>query len=162
MKHQAEFVKDASGKKLNVTREFNAPVEKVWKAWTTADILDKWWAPKPYVNKTKSMDFKEGGSWLYSMTSPQGESHWCRVDYKTITPQQNYNADSTFCDEDGNINKALPNMNWFNEFKSTPTGAKVQVTLTFDNEEALEAIVKMGFKEGLSMGLDNLDEVLAL
>ncbi len=64
---QTTISKDAANKKLIVVREFDAPLEQVWKAWTDKDILDKWWAPKPWKAKTKSMDFREGGAWLYSM-----------------------------------------------------------------------------------------------
>jgi uncharacterized protein YndB with AHSA1/START domain len=41
------FEKDLSAKKIHVIREFNAPIEKVWKAWTDPDLLEKWWGPKP-------------------------------------------------------------------------------------------------------------------
>ena len=61
------FEKDLAAKKIHVVREFNAPIEKVWKAWTDPDILQKWWGPKPWVAVTKSMDFTVGGAWLYSM-----------------------------------------------------------------------------------------------
>ncbi len=64
---QTTISKDAANKKLIVVREFDAPLEQVWKAWTDSNILDKWWAPKPWKAKTKSMDFREGGTWLYSL-----------------------------------------------------------------------------------------------
>jgi uncharacterized protein YndB with AHSA1/START domain len=58
---------------LIVTREFDANSDLVWKAWTTAELLDQWWAPKPYRAETKSLDFREGGVWLYAMVSPENE-----------------------------------------------------------------------------------------
>ncbi len=61
---QTTISKDAANKKLIVVREFDAPLEEVWKAWTDSNILDKWWAPKPWKAKTKTMDFREGGLWL--------------------------------------------------------------------------------------------------
>ena len=64
---QTTISKDAANKKLIVVREFDAPLEEVWKAWTEKDLLDQWWAPKPWKAKTKTMDFREGGIWLYSM-----------------------------------------------------------------------------------------------
>ena len=50
-------------------------LELLWNAWTTSELLDKWWAPRPYVTKTKSMEFKKGGTWLYAMVSPANEIH---------------------------------------------------------------------------------------
>lgn len=160
MKHLTEILKDASGNKLNITREFNAPVDKVWKAWTTAELLDKWWAPGPWTNHTKSMDFREGGRWLYNMTGPEGDKHWCLLDYKTIVPQQSFIGVDAFCDEEGNKNPAFPGSEWYNQFKSTASGSKVEIVITFESEAALQKIVEMGFKEGFSMGLNNLDELL--
>ena len=54
---ETKITRDPSGKKLIVTREFNAPLEKVWRAWTESSLLDEWWAPRPYKTETKSMDF---------------------------------------------------------------------------------------------------------
>jgi len=65
MKNEASFEKDLKNKRLTVSRAFNAPLELVWKAWTESEILDQWWAPKPYRAETKSMDFRKGGMWAY-------------------------------------------------------------------------------------------------
>ena len=70
------FEKDLAAKKIHVVREFNAPVEKVWKAWTDPDMLEKWWGPKPWVAKTKTMDFTAGGVWLYAMEGPENQKPW--------------------------------------------------------------------------------------
>ncbi|PTQ99539.1 uncharacterized protein YndB with AHSA1/START domain [Mucilaginibacter yixingensis] len=156
-----EIVKDANNKQLHVTREFAAPVEKVWKAWTEPELLDKWWAPRPWRTETKTMDFSEGGAWLYSMVGPEGERHWCRADYKSITPGSEYSAVDAFCDENGTPSGMAPSMSWHLRFSSTATGTRVDITITFEKEEDLEAIVKMGFKEGFTMAHGNLDELLA-
>jgi uncharacterized protein YndB with AHSA1/START domain len=161
MTHTTEILKDPHGRQLNITREFSAPVEKVWKAWTEAEQLDKWWAPKPWKAITKSMDFKVGGFWLYCMAGPNGEKAWCRVDFTAINEGQSFEATATFSDEDGNIDKNFPPMHWHNEFMPTMSGSKVEIELSFNSEAGLEQIVKMGFKEGFSMGLGNLDELLA-
>ena len=47
MTNNFSFEADSTGKKIHIVREFNAPVEKIWKAWTDPEILDKWWGPKP-------------------------------------------------------------------------------------------------------------------
>ena len=69
------YAKDLPNKKMFVTREFAGTLEDVWEAWTDSNILDQWWAPKPWKAKTKTMDFREGGFWLYSMIGPDGSEH---------------------------------------------------------------------------------------
>jgi len=159
--NQTVLTKDIAGKKLLVTREFNAPVEQVWKAWTESELLDQWWAPKPWKAETKTMDFRVGGHWLYCMVGPDGTKQWCRMDYKNINPQQNYSASDAFCDENGKATGEMPIMNWNNEFKTTATGTRVDVEISFDDEGDLHKILEMGFEQGFSMAHDNLDELLA-
>ena len=152
--------KDVAGKKIIVIREFDAPVEEVWKAWTDSTILDLWWAPKPWKAKTKSMDFREGGTWLYSMVGPDGTDSWCRVDFKTIVPNKSYEGDDSFCDEHGNITHEIPGMHWNSEFSKTDTGTKVEVEITFASEADMEKIIEMGFEAGFTAAHGNLDELL--
>ncbi len=158
---QTVITKDVSGKKLFVLREFDGTPEQVWKAWTESNLLDQWWAPKPWKARTKTMNFKEGGSWLYSMEGPNGEKHWSRADYKSVVEQKSFTAVDTFCDEEGNATNEFPHMHWKNEFTKTETGTKVTVEITFDNENDLNKIIETGFKEGFTMAHSNLDELLA-
>ncbi|RYU91296.1 SRPBCC domain-containing protein [Mucilaginibacter terrigena] len=159
--HEAVFTKDIANKKLNVVRSFNAGLTQVWQAWTNAEILDQWWAPRPYKAITKSMDFTVGGQWLYSMKGPEGDEHFCRVDYKSIDPQKSISAASMFCDENGNVNPNFPVMCWKQDFSEANGVATVNVEITFDKIEDMETIIKMGFEGGFNMGLNNLDEYLA-
>jgi len=160
MSNETKIEKDPSGKKLIITRSFDATVDRVWKAWTEAELLDKWWAPRPYRAETKSMDFKVGGTWMYAMVSPEGTKQWCRVDYTAIEEGRSFSANNAFCDEDGNVSE-LSVGRWTNRFESSGDKTNAFMELAFDNEEDLERIVAMGFKEGFSMGLSNLDELLA-
>ena len=158
---QTEISKDLPNKKLNVVREFEAPVADVWKAWTDADTLDQWWAPRPWKAKTKSMDFKDGGTWIYSMNGPAGEVSWCCVDFSNITAGKSFGAAVSFCDEDGNKDASFPEMNWVAAFSAVGNDTKVEVEITFPTAADLEKIVGMGFSEGFTMAHGNLDEVLA-
>ncbi len=160
MSNETKIVKDPSGKKLIVTRSFNAPVDKVWQAWTESSFLDKWWAPKPYRVETKEMNFTKGGKWLYAMVSPEGEKHWCRVDFTAIDEGRSFSADNSFCDEEGNLIPDFSVGHWTNRFEAAGDTTNVTVELAFDTEADLEKIVAMGFKEGFTMGLSNLDELL--
>jgi len=158
---QTTISKDAANKKIIVVREFDAPLEEVWKAWTDSNIMDQWWAPKPYSAKTKKMDFREGGHWLYSMIGPDGSESFCRADFKTIDQSKSFTADDAFCDENGNITHDIPGMHWRNNFSATDTGTKVTVEITFANEGDMEKIIEMGFEAGFTAAHGNLDELLA-
>ncbi len=155
------YSKDATNKKLSVEREFDAPVDQVWKAWTESNLLDQWWAPKPWKAVTKSMDFRDGGVWLYYMQGPEGERHYCRVDYHTIVANKSFTGIDAFCDENGNPSTEAPSMHWNVVFTPSGNGTKVSVEVTFKSEEDMETIIKMGFKEGFAAAHDNLDELLA-
>lgn len=155
------FTKDEANKKIIVVREFDAPVETVWKAWTQSDLLDQWWAPKPWQARTLSMDFRDGGTWLYYMEGPDGSRHYCRADYEKIVTNKSYSGLDAFCDEKGNINTEFPRMHWGVEFSKSGKTTKVEITITYQSQEDMEKIMEMGFKEGFTAALGNLDELLA-
>jgi uncharacterized protein YndB with AHSA1/START domain len=154
-----DFVVDKDQKTITVKRAFAAPLNLVWDAWTKPEILDQWWAPKPYKTKTKTMDFREGGFWLYCMFNPENETHWCRADYKKIEPQKFFSGLDAFCDEDGNVNNAFPNSLWNNTFNSKGETTVVNIVIEYQKLEDLEKVVEMGFKEGFTMAMNNLDEL---
>ncbi len=156
-----EFVVDKENHTIRVDRSFDAPLDLVWAAWTEADILDLWWAPKPWIARTKSMDFKEGGYWLYAMVGPEGEEHWCKAVYGKIVPHQSFSATDQFCDADGVPNPSLPSNRWDNTFFSNGETSQVTIQLSFDSLADLEKILEMGFREGFTMGLENLDQYIA-
>lgn len=99
------FSVDKENNTINIQRKFNAELELVWKAWTIPEILDQWWAPKPFQNKTKILDFKEGGMWHYAMVSPENKMHWNRFDYVRIEEQNMFSGWDGFCDEEANFVK---------------------------------------------------------
>ena len=158
---QTQVSKDVANKKIVVVREFDAPLVEVWKAWTEKELLDQWWAPKPWQAKTKSMDFREGGTWFYSMVGPDGKENHCRVDFKTIVENVSYTGYDAFCDENGNITPDPPGMHWFCKFSPMGGGTKVEVEITFATQADMEKIIEMGFEVGFTAAHGNLDELLA-
>ena len=155
-----DFKVNKENKTIVVNREFDAELKLVWQACTTPELLEQWWAPKPWRAETKSMDFSEGGHWLYAMVGPKGEKHWNMVNYISIENEKYFKAKDGFSDENGTINTDLPQNLWENQYVSNKEQTLVIITLTFDTLEDLETIIKMGFKEGFTMGLNQLDEVL--
>ncbi len=156
------FSVDKQNKKINVEREFAAPVSKVWAAFTESEILDQWWAPKPWRAETKSMNFVEGGYWLYAMVGPEGEKHWARTDFKSIDTLKSFSAGDAFCDENGNINHGFPTALWTNKFQEASGDATiVNIEIVYGDIADLEKILEMGMQEGFTAALENLDALLA-
>lgn len=155
-----DFTVDKDTATVYVVRDFNAPVTLVWKAWTEAVLLDQWWAPKPYKAVTKSQEFRVGGTWLYAMVGPSGDKHWAKAEYTVIEVDRLIEWIDAFCDEKGNSNTGKPNSHWRIEFHQSNENTQVRVTLKHDRLEDLKKQLKMGFQEGFTAALGNLDELL--
>ncbi len=158
--NQTQVIKDLNEKSIEVSREFDAPVATVWRAFTDAEILDQWWGPEPWHAETKSMDFSEGGYWLYAMVGPQNEKHWARMNYYTINHLKSYEAEDGFCDEEGVMNKEMPVSRGVNVFTETPGGTKVSFRMYFLSEAELQKTVEMGFEEGIKICFGQLAGLL--
>lgn len=151
------FTVDKENKKIRVERPFAAPLDKVWAAWTQSELLDLWWAPKPWKTQTKSMDFRPGGRWLYAMVGPDGTAHWCRADYLSVEKEAGYSGLDAFCDENGNINPDFPRTKWHVSFRKNGPSTTVYIETEYESLADLEKIIEMGFREGFTAAMENLD-----
>lgn len=156
---QFDFTVDKSTQSVQVVREFDAALSLVWDAFTRQEILDQWWAPKPWTSKTKFMNFKEGGRRFYAMVSPEGHESWQIQDYTSISPKTNFKYFSVFADKDENPN--LPGSNWDLSFSEQNGLTKVSITIYNESLERMEKMIEMGFKEGFTMTLNELETLLA-
>ena len=154
-----DFTVDKATKTVFITREFAADQSLVWDAFTKQELLDQWWAPKPFASKTKIMDFKVGGRRFYAMVSQEGvEIGWQIFDYTSITPKSNFKFLSAFADKDGN--PFLPGSNWDLTFSESNGITKVSITIYNDSLERMEKMIEMGFKEGFTVTLNELTNLL--
>ncbi|GAA4303875.1 SRPBCC domain-containing protein [Compostibacter hankyongensis] len=158
---QFGFSVNKEEKAIAIKREFAAELPVVWDAFTKSEILDQWWGPKPWKARTKTMDFREGGTWHYAMVGPNGEEHWAVMNYHAIDERKNFTGQDGFADEQGNVNKDMPQSNWRVSFTGKGDKTLVEFQLTFDDLDQLEGLIKMGFKEGLTIAMEGLDDVLA-
>jgi uncharacterized protein YndB with AHSA1/START domain len=149
---------DKTTKTVLITREFDADLSLVWDAFTKAELLDQWVAPKPWTSKTKFMDFKVGGSRFYAMVSPEGHERWAIQKYTSITPKTNYKFFNTFADRDGN--PEATGSEWDYTFREQNGRTKVNITIYNESLERLEKMIEMGFKEGFTMSITNLENLL--
>jgi uncharacterized protein YndB with AHSA1/START domain len=154
-----DFTVDKAAKTVSITREFDAELSLVWDAFTKAEILDQWVAPKPFVSRTKFMDFKVGGRRFYAMVSPEGHERWAIQKYTSISPKTNFKMYNTFSDKDEN--PELPGSDWDYTFSEQDGKTKVNITIYNESQARMERMIEMGFTEGFKMSMANLDSVLA-
>lgn len=161
MNQKTKIKRDLEDKSITVSREFKAPLEMVWRAYTEEEFLNQWWGPSPWKVETKSMDFREGGYWHYAMVGPENQKHWARMNYIKINKHQKFNVEDLFCDETGNIDGKLPTSKGEAVFTKTESGTNVDFKLKYPTQEAMNQIIEMGFEQGISQCSDQLEVLLS-
>ena len=153
-----DFTVDKSTKTVHITREFDADLSLVWDAFSKAELLDQWLAPKPWTSKTKYMEFKVGGKRFYAMVSPEGQERWAIQQYTSITPKTNFKMYNAFADKDEN--PQLPGSEWDHTFSERNGKTTVHITIYNESLARLEKMLEMGFTEGYKASMNNLENLL--
>ena len=154
-----DFIVDKPAKTVTVNREFAAELPLVWDAFTKPELLDQWWAPKPWESRTKFMDFRVGGRRFYAMVSPDGQERWSIQKYTSISPKTNFKIFNAFADKDEN--PELPGSEWDYTFSEQNGKTKVSITIYNESLARMEKMIEMGFTEGYKMSMTNLENLLA-
>lgn len=94
-----------------VMKVYPENVDKVWKHFSEADLLDQWWTPKPWKCVTKKFIFENAGKWLYAMVGPENEEHFAVAEFDEITFHRSISWKDYFSDSEGNPNLELPSSN---------------------------------------------------
>ncbi len=156
-----DFLVDREDNSITVQREFAAGRSALWNAYTKPEILDQWWAPKPWKARTKKTNFIEGGHWLYVMIGPEGEEHWSVVNYKLIEPESKFTGADAFTNSDGIVNPDLPQSEWEVTFTDKDNNVTLVTSqIIFPNLQQLDATIEMGFKDGYRIAMEGLDDLL--
>jgi uncharacterized protein YndB with AHSA1/START domain len=153
-----DFTLNKPTKTVFITREFAAELSLVWDAFTKPELLDQWVAPKPWASKTKYMNFEVGGRRFYAMVSPEGQERWSIQEYTSINPKTNFKMHNAFADAEEN--PELPGSDWDYTFSEQNGITKVSIVIYNESLERLEKMIEMGFKEGFSMSIHNLEKLL--
>ncbi|WP_126974013.1 SRPBCC family protein [Gynurincola endophyticus] len=156
-----DFSVNKENNTVNIKRAFNADIELVWEAWTNAEVLDQWWAPKPLQSKTKIMDCTVGGRRFYAMVNSEGQEHWGIQQFTLINPTTHLNWLSSFADKDENINTALPTSQWELNLIEQNETTIADITIRHQTFANIEMLLQMGFKDGFTMTLNELDTLLS-
>lgn len=166
------FLSETLAKPFVMTREFNAPRELVWKAWTEREHMTQWFGPKGFTISTANMDFRAGGSFHYCIKNPQGMEMWGKFVYCEITPPERLTWEFSFSDKDGgSIRHPFSKDPWplsmMNEALFSESGGKTTITLksypldaTAEERASFER-ARGGMTQGWTGTFAQLDEFLA-
>lgn len=132
-----------AAQKLVIVREFNAPIETIWKAWTEEEHFKKWWGPKDYTCPFCKIDLKVGGKYLFCMRSPKGNEYWTTGEYLEITAPAKLVYTDSFSDKNGN---PLPPPN-FETSPDFPELIKVTVILLEKKQKTIMTLIHEGIPQ---------------
>ena len=160
-----------SGKEFVITREFDAPRELVWKAWTERDRLMQWFGPKGFAMVVATLDFRPGGVFHYCLRSESGQEMWGKFVYREIVPPERIVWVHSFADENGNVTTHPMSPTWPREMLSTATlterDGRTTVTIRWSPINPTEAERQTfdtnldGMRMGWTGTFEQLDEYLA-
>lgn len=155
-----DFSIDKENNSIHIKKEYAADQKLVWESWTTKEWLDKWWGPQPWHVETKTLDFIPNGIWHYAMIGPKGEKHWSLSQFISIDEIHSFIQKGGFCDEEGIMNHDLPQNTWEVAFTPVNANTVVDCKLTYDTAVDLDKFLQMGFQEGITICLKQLDDLL--
>lgn len=99
----AEAVLTERRGRLYIQRIFDAPRELVWKAWTDPELISRWWGPAGFTAPVIRVDLREGGRYLLSMRSPEGQDFWSTGVYREVVAGERLVFTDSFSDAQGNV-----------------------------------------------------------
>jgi len=147
-----------NGTQLTMTRQFNAPREKVFRAHSSCEHLKNWWGPREWPLTYCKIDFRPGGQYHYCMTGPDGTEAWGLSVYKEIKAPELIVYEDAFSDKDGNRNTSLPTTTVRTEFTEENGKTIIRSVANYASPEALQQVIDMGMEAGMAETLDRLEE----
>ena len=160
--------KDLENKTLITECTFDAPKEKLWQAYTTKEMFEKWWGPEGWETTTKEFDFRPGGKVHYGMKCVDenqgewfGQESWGVTFIEVVDEGNSYRARDHFADAEGNINQDMPAMVMENHFAEVDGKTTITSKVITESVEQLEQLLKMGMLEGFTSQLNKLEALLA-
>lgn len=166
MQKKEEIISKVEGRELVLERVFNAPRELVFKAFSKAEHLKRWWATEGWETPVCNVDFCPGGVWHYCMKCTDenqeyyGMESWGKAVYQEIEEPNRIVLIDSFSDADGNISEEMPSTKMTLLFLEEDGRTKLISRSEYASEEAIQAVIDMGALQGVSETWDKLAGLL--
>jgi uncharacterized protein YndB with AHSA1/START domain len=139
-------------KPFEISRVFDAPRDKVWRAWTEAERLKHWWGPKGFVVTHCKVDLRPGGMMHYCLRTPDGNEMWGKFVYREIMKPERLVWINSFSDKDGGTTVHPMSPDWPREMLSTALfeeqGGKTRLTVRWVPVDTSTETERKTFEEG--------------
>jgi uncharacterized protein YndB with AHSA1/START domain len=142
-----------------ITREFDAPRHLVWRAWTTPELVKRWWHANRGRVTVAEIDLRVGGKWRYLAVTDDGMEVGFHGVYREIVPNERLVSTEVYEglpegiseEEGGTLNTAT--------FEDDDGRTTVTLLIQTTSKESRDAIIESGMEAGLQDALDLLEEV---
>ena len=139
-----------------ITREFDAPKHLVYKAWTTPELVKRWWTARRGAMKVAEIDLRVGGKWRYVMLTEDGQEVAFHGEYREIVPNERLVSTEVYEGiPDAEAHAALNTMT-FTEVDGRTT---IEVLVEHATKEGRDMHISSGMEDGMQDALDLLEEV---
>jgi len=155
-----------SGATLTLERVINAPKDKVWEAYASADLFAKWFSTDGWETRVKHFDFTSGGYTLFAMKCVDesqemfGQESWNKSEYSSVNPKDNFTYLDSFSDEEGNPVEGMPSTDITVTLEEIDDTTKITSISTFGSEDSLKQALAMGMEEGIKQTFNKLASII--
>jgi uncharacterized protein YndB with AHSA1/START domain len=136
-----------------ITREFDAPKHLVFKAWTTPELVKRWWSGHRGEVTIAEMELRVGGRWRYVMVATGGFEVAFHGEYREIVPNERIVSTEVF--------EAVPEGQAVNTVTFTEVNGRTILTLLvqLSSKEERDAVIKSGMEVGMQEQMDVLEQI---
>lgn len=163
-----KVTKDLENKTLTIERTFDAPKEKLWRAYADKDWFEKWWGPEGWETTVKEFSLQPGGRIHYGMKCVDenqgewfGKESWGLMEIEAVDEPNSFSALDHFSDAEGTINQQMPAQKFTVELVEEDGKTRLVSRSITETAEQLEELLKMGMVEGFASQLNKLETLLA-
>jgi uncharacterized protein YndB with AHSA1/START domain len=139
-----------------ITREFNAPARLVWQAYTTPELIKRWWSGERGTVTSAEVDLRIGGKWRYVMTANGGFEVAFRGEFREIVPPERLVNTEIFeglPDPDDHVSLVTVT------FTEKDDRTTLEMLCEYRDQADRDAVVASGMEDGMQEGMDALEQV---
>jgi uncharacterized protein YndB with AHSA1/START domain len=138
-----------------ITREFDAPRELVYRAWTTPELIARWWSGDRGQVTSVEVDLRVGGTWRYVMRTDRGFEVAFHGEYQEVVPNERIVSSEVF--------EGAPDAPALSTVTFTETAGRTTLSILsrYPSPENRDAVIRSGMESGMQEAFDHLAQVVA-